>query len=711
MKTQAKTPTATQSLAAALALAFFTLSAVVLLISSGLQLLSNLQAQQASISSQQQFIAQDATRTVSSFIQERFSVLETSARLANPVTATPDAQKQILESLLGLQPAFQQVILYDAQGKMLSRASRLGVIGTAEGAEQRLADLLARTRQDGSYISPAYIDPRSAEPLVLIAVPANSPLGDAQGALVAEVNLKFVVELIDQLKVGEAGLAYVVDRQGTLIAFRDSNRVLHEEKVGQLPIVNAFIHDQANQPQTQSTPYTGIKGELVVGTYVPLGTPDWAVVTELPWQEAYREFLQEGLQALLITAAMALLAALLGVVVARRLAVPLVALTKTATRIAQGEMELQASVSGPSEVASLATAFNSMTTQLRQILSGLEQQNAHLRNTVQKYSEHMAQLGRGNLAASLALDHGGAQPQNDPLLALGQQLNETAASLQSMTVQIRETATSLNSAAAEILAATTQQAAGASQQSAAIAQTSTTVDEVKVISEQSTTRAQEVANNAQRTVQVARAGQQAVQETIGAMGQIKERVEGIAENILALSEQTQQIGEIIATVNDIAEQSNMLALNASVEAARAGEHGKGFAVVAVEVRNLAEQSRQATAQIKSILSEIQKATNATVMATEEGSKGVDEGVKLAAQAGQAIEQLGCVIDESAQAAMQVVAGGRQQASGIEQVALAMKNINQATVQNLTSTRQAERAAQNLNQLAQQLNGAVSQYQL
>ena len=114
---------------------------------------------------------------------------------------------------------------------------------------------------------------------------------------------------------------------------------------------------------------------------------------------------------------------------------------------------------------------------------------------------------------------------------------------------------------------------------------------------------QQVAGASQRTVDVSHSGQQAVQNTIASMARIKTRVEGVAENILALAEQTQQIGEIITTVSDIAAQSNMLALNASVESARAGEYGKGFAVVAVEMRNLAEQSKQAAGQVKAILAE------------------------------------------------------------------------------------------------------------
>jgi len=298
---------------------------------------------------------------------------------------------------------------------------------------------------------------------------------------------------------------------------------------------------------------------------------------------------------------------------------------------------------------------------------------------------------------------------NGDFNTLKNNLNRMSDRLREMLTGISDAANNLSSATAEILAATTQQASGASEQSAAISQTTTTVEEVKASSEQAAMRAQDVATASQRTVEVARSGQTSVQATIESMGVIKERVEGISENLLALSDQTQQIGEIIAKVNEIASQSNMLALNASVEAARAGEHGKGFAVVATEVRSLAEQSRQATEQIKAILSEIQKATNSTVMATEEGVKGVDRGVSLSSQSRESIEQLSAVINESAQVAAQVVASGQQQQTGIDQIALAMQNINQVTMQSLASTRQTEKSAQNLNELARRMSEILAQY--
>lgn len=123
--------------------------------------------------------------------------------------------------------------------------------------------------------------------------------------------------------------------------------------------------------------------------------------------------------------------------------------------------------------------------------------------------------------------------------------------------------------------------------------------------------------------------QKPVQANIDKMIVLKQRIQIIAELILELSEYIQQIGSIIGLVEDIAEQTNMLALNAAVEAARAGEHGKGFAVVAGEIRKLADESKQATTKIGSLINDIQHTTNSTVMATEEGSKEIESGVKLA----------------------------------------------------------------------------------
>ncbi len=276
---------------------------------------------------------------------------------------------------------------------------------------------------------------------------------------------------------------------------------------------------------------------------------------------------------------------------------------------------------------------------------------------------------------------------------------------------IRETTGELTAATAAILAATAQQASGASEQSAAIAQASSTIAEVQSIAEQTSGRAQSVAGQAQRTSQVSEVGAHAVVETISGVEVVREKVETIAANILALSEQAQEIGQIIVAVNDIAARSNMLALNAAVEAARAGETGKGFSVVAQEVRTLAEQSRTATEQVREILTEIQRGVNAAVMATEEGMKGADAGMKLAGEAGQSIRELAKSVLQSTDAALQIAAAAGQQLVGMQQIAQTMENIHQVTAQSVAGARQVERAARELDRLAGRLGELVEQYQI
>ncbi|MHB9100993.1 MAG: methyl-accepting chemotaxis protein [Sulfuricella sp.] len=143
-----------------------------------------------------------------------------------------------------------------------------------------------------------------------------------------------------------------------------------------------------------------------------------------------------------------------------------------------------------------------------------------------------------------------------------------------------------------------------------------------------------------------------------------------------------------------------------MEAAKAGEQGKGFAVVAQEIKSLAEQSKQATAQVRTILGDIQKATGTAVLATEQGNKAVEAGVQQSAQAGESIRLLADSVNEAAQAATQIAASSRQQLVGMDQVGMAMENIKQASAQNVAGARQAEVAAQSLHELGRKLSDMV-----
>ena len=254
-------------------------------------------------------------------------------------------------------------------------------------------------------------------------------------------------------------------------------------------------------------------------------------------------------------------------------------------------------------------------------------------------------------------------------------------------------------------------ASGTAETATAISETTTTVEEVRQAAQLSSEKAKNVSDKAQRVAQVSQGGQKSVEETAVGMGQIRDQMESIARTIMRLSEQSQSIGGIIASVTDLADQSNLLAVNAAIEASRAGEQGKGFAVVAQEIKILAEQSKQATAQVRGILNDVQKATGAAVMATEQGSKPVDAGVKQSEQAGEAIRVLTESSVEAAQAATQIVASSQQQVVGMDQINIAMENINQAGAQTATSMKQVELAAQNLNGLGEKLKELVEQFKV
>ena len=370
----------------------------------------------------------------------------------------------------------------------------------------------------------------------------------------------------------------------------------------------------------------------------------------------------------------------------RIIANPLKEISSAAQKIAAGDLNVMLATNGRlDEVGVLAHTFSRMT----QSLQG------------------MANVAKQIAASDLRMQ---VKPQSENDV-LGHAFSTMVDNLRRTTRELSEGVNVLASSASEILASTTQVASGAAETGTAIAQTTSTVEEVKQTAQVASQKAKAVSDSAQKALQVAQTGRKSVDASIEGMKRIQIQMESIAESVVKLSEQSQAIGEIIATVNDLAEQSNLLAVNAAIEAAKAGEQGKGFAVVAQEVKSLAEQSKQATGQVRTILNDIQKATTAAVLATEQGSKAVETGVKQSGEAGEAIRLLADSITEAAQAATQIAASSQQQLVGTDQVAMAMENIKQASTQNVMGTKQAEIAAQNLHGLGQKLKKLVEQYQV
>jgi methyl-accepting chemotaxis protein len=380
------------------------------------------------------------------------------------------------------------------------------------------------------------------------------------------------------------------------------------------------------------------------------------------------------------------LLAVVALLLIRNISIPLGNITRTAEKIARGDLQGRLDLQDrQDEIGLLSRTFRKMTLFL------------------QEMAESAKRIAAGDLTVRV-------NPLSDSDV-LGKAFAEMVANLRRMTRELQEGIGMLGTSASEILATTTQIASGAAETATGVSETTTTVEEVKQTAQVASQKANSVLEGAQRSVQVSQTGRKSVEETAAGMNRIREQMEFIAGSIVRLSEQSQAIGEIIATVNDLAEQSNLLAVNAGIEAAKAGEQGKGFAVVAQEVKSLAEQSKQATAQVRGILGDVQKATSAAVMATEQGSKVVEAGVKQSAEVNEAIRQLGDSIAEAAQASTQIAASSQQQVVGMDQVAQAMESIKVASSQNVAGTKQAEAAAQQLHQLGDRLSKLSAKYKV
>jgi twitching motility protein PilJ len=277
--------------------------------------------------------------------------------------------------------------------------------------------------------------------------------------------------------------------------------------------------------------------------------------------------------------------------------------------------------------------------------------------------------------------------------------------------RVRDAANDVSTSANQILIASEAMATGATQQDHEITNTSSAVEELTVSMKQVSNNAEASAEAARRALDAAEQGNRSVRDTLEGMQRIRSSVQATGKKIKSLGDRSLEISEIINVINDITEQTNLLALNAAIEAARAGEAGRGFAVVADEVRKLAEHSRTATKDIAALIKAIQAETNEAVVVMEEGTREVEVGARLADQAGKALEAISAVVRQSAELVQEISLASKQQVRGTEGVANAMQIISNITRQTSQGARQTARSMEQMVKMSEQLNEALSQFRV
>ena len=355
-----------------LTLMFFIYGSVVLLFSSGLYFILHFWIQQEHLFTEQKLLARDAADDVENYVREKLRIMETAVTIGEPTNSSYEERRKVLENMVGMDHSFRNAVLLDSDFNELSKASRFSRNTWSDFKDRLENEMIDQCMAGNTYISSVYLDSFTNEPFLNLAIPVTNITRDVEFVLAAELNLKMMWDLMDNLDISYSGYAYVVDRQGDLIAFNDISRVFKGENLSYIEPVSWFLENESDSGQKcKATIAKGIGGETVISTCFPIGKPGWAVITEVPVKEAYSPLIHSVAISFIIFILLTAVAALLGSIISRRLSNPIIHLTETAAEITRGNYNIRAQAEGPLEITSLALAFNEMTEELLHLRSYL----------------------------------------------------------------------------------------------------------------------------------------------------------------------------------------------------------------------------------------------------------------------------------------------------------------------------------------------------
>ncbi len=644
-----------------------------------------------------------------------------------------------LRQLVRQNPSFELAGLTDTRGRVLLDAASAG-LGNEEDADLSGQEFFATALKGQPFISVPAINAAAKQSVFYISTPVyqagqtNRVTGvirlrvnaaalqtlldahTAQGGQQAQQSLRLSLVDNDGVVVLRSGaVPALTDGQLRLDTYRPISSARLDEirrtkrfgvdnvALTTLPVSQGFLGALAASDNRGAFAYT-LGDERDYASITKLGTTNWSLVASQPEAAILAPVNLQTQTFLFLGLLFAVAAAAFAFLAARQITRPVGQMQRVARQIGDGDYSSRIPVTGTDQFASLGRTVNTMVDQIVTNARQQEEQNAALQTQIVRLLEEVSSVAEGDLTVE-------AEVSDSALGAVADSFNYMITELRQVIGRVNGATQQVSNSTDEILTTTDNLSRSAEQQAASIADTSTAIEEMAV-------SIQQVSENAAISAQVAREardaaedGAQAVTATAAGMGRIRDQVQETSKKIERLASSSQEIGTIMALIKDVADQTSVLALNAAIRAAAAGEHGKGFAVVAEEVRQLAERTTTASAQIEALVKGIQAETGEAMVAMVEGTQEVLVGAGLADEAGRALARIDTTSAQLAELIEAISLAAEQQARASGGIARAMGEISGLTTSTTAGTQQAVASVAALAALADDLRASVAAFRL
>jgi len=676
----------------------------------------------------------------------------------------------ILQDLGKHYDVYKLIMLFDAGGNLVA-ASDPGIFND-RNTDRNQADRKWFKEAIGGavVVDDVRFSKTADENVVAFSAPVKNDNGTTIGVITSRVTWKMVDKITDETKDGETGYAYIIDKEGVLIAHPNKDKILKENLTKSDNKELAQIANKMIKGETGAGTYS-YEGVQKLVAYLPSkGYGDykgigWSYAMVMSEKEIYAPIYTLRNMVLFILALAIVAIVFLALLVARKIAAPLVEGVSFAQAVAAGDLTRTLEVKSNDEVGDLCAALNKMAAGLREMVGkirGTSMQVASAATEISASSEQLARAAQsqassaeetsstmaemaasiqnvaGNahalasnvdeVSASISQLGASSEQMAKSSEAMASSVSETSATIEQMTVSIDKVAKNAEDLASSVtetsstveqMTVSIDQVAGNSQElQQVVAETASIVEEMAVSIKQVAKNVDEADGVAKQASKEGSAGQQAVNDALAAMKRVADVMEKTAESIINLGKRSEEIGTIVKVIDEIADQTNLLALNAAIEAARAGDAGRGFAVVADEVRKLAERSMSATSEIAQVIKQVQADTGNSVKYGELASREAKASMDLSAIAGGALENIVKSVEKTSNLMSQIAVMASEQASASSQVIRAVERMSQSTSvvanaarEQALGGRQIRTAVERMNHVTQEVTTAAKEQAL